>query len=398
MSKELEQKMQQELADLRKAHEAGNEAAKKQIADALAKRDEQHQKELAEAKLKAEKAAELEKKVADLEADLKRGNFKGDPKKIEAEEQERNEVKGFHKFLAYGKSANFLNSAEVKYLRTDSSTEGGYLCPKEYSRDIIKTITEFSDIRQFADIQKLSTKSIELPKRTSRSNAFWVGEGQQVSESNSEYGLEEIKAEKMGNHTDITFEMVQDSAFDVKQEVTSDIGEGFAELEGAAYNSGNGIAKPYGFMTKSGVGEYASGNATGIDPDSLWGIQGELKKGYNAAWMFNMKTLYQHLATMKGGDGQYLFRIGQGGLPSSFAGRRYGIDPNMPDVAANAYPIILADWKKFYKIVDGDIISVIEDNVTQATSGKRRFVFFRRTGGQVKLTEAAKKLKIATSV
>lgn len=397
MSKEIELKMQQELADLRKAHEAGNEAAKKQIADALVKRDEQHEAELKAAKLKTEKVEDLEKKIADLEADLKRGNFAGDPAKIKAEEEAKMEIKAFHKYLKVGDSI-IGSLPEVKYLRTDSQVEGGYLCPKEYSRDIIKTITEFSDIRQFADVRTISSKSIEMPKRTTKSNAYWVGEGQSLTESNSQYGLEEIKAEKMASYTDVTFEMIDDSAFDVKAQVTMDIGEAFADLEGAAFNSGNGIKKPFGFMSKTGVGEYASGNATGIDPDSLWGIQGELKKGYSAAWMFNRKTLFQHLATMKGGDGQYLFQIGQGDLPSSFAGLRYGIDPNMPDVAANNYPIILADWKKFYQIVDSSIISVIEDNVTQATSGKKRFLFFRRTGGQVKLTEAGKKLKIATSV
>jgi HK97 family phage major capsid protein len=37
----------------------------------------------------------------------------------------------------------------------------------------------------------------------------------------------------------------------------------------------------------------------------------------------------------------------------------------------------------------------LEDPYTQATSGKRRFVVFKRTGGQVVLAEALKKIKIS---
>jgi HK97 family phage major capsid protein len=393
MSKEFEDEMKSNLKELRDAHDAGHEEAKKQIADALVAGEEKHVKEMAELKLQADKAEELEKKIADLEADVKRGNFAGDPAKIKAEEEAKNEIKGFHKYLEVG-AASFGNCAEAKYLRTDNSTEGGYLCPAEYSRDIDKNITEFSDIRKFANVSTISAKSIELPKRTARSNAFWVGEGENLTESNSEYGLDELKAEKMASYTDVTFEMMSDSVFDVKSEITSDIGEGFGELEGTAFHSGDGIKKPLGYMTNTDVAEYSSGNATGINPDTLWGIQGELKKGYDASWMFNMRTLYQHLAIMKGGDGQYLFQIGQANLPNTFAGRTYGIDPNMADVSAGTFPIILADWKRFYKIVDGQVVSVIEDNFTQATAGKKRFLFYRRTGGQIRTVEAAIKLKI----
>lgn len=396
--KSLNEKFEKGISEIRQAQESNNTAAVKQIADGLADINKKQDAAIAELKIKADKVDAAEKKIAELEADLKRGNFagNGDVAKKEAEEAAKAEVKAFETFLKVGQKA-MPSNAEAKYLRTDLAVDGGYLCPKQYATDIIKAITEFSDVRSMASVMTISSKSIEMPKRTSRLSAYWVGEGQTLTEGQSKYGVETLSADKMAAYCDVTFEMLSDAAVDVRGLITSDVGEAFAELEGAGFNSGNGKHKPEGFMFNSSVGYYASGDASGIEPDALWGIQGEIKKGYNLAWLFNRKTLFQHLATMKDGDGRYLFRIGEGSLPNTFAGLPYGIDPNMPDVAAGNYPIIVADWKRFYQIVDNDIIEVIEDNLTQATSGKKRYLFFRRTGGQVIQAEAGKKLKIATS-
>lgn len=72
--------------------------------------------------------------------------------------------------------------------------------------------------------------------------------------------------------------------------------------------------------------------------------------------------------------------------------------PDMPDVAANAYPIAFGDWRRAYRIVDRVSVSVLRDPFTQQTSGNVRFHARRRVGGAVVLGEAFVKLKVATSV
>jgi len=65
----------------------------------------------------------------------------------------------------------------------------------------------------------------------------------------------------------------------------------------------------------------------------------------------------------------------------------------MPDIAANAYPVIFGDLKSAYLIVDRVDMSILRDPYTA-----KPFVLFyttKRVGGQVVLAEAICKMKIA---
>ena len=309
-------------------------------------------------------------------------------------EEASKELKSFEKFLSLGEK-EYSRALEEKTLRTDNSTNGGYLAPAEYANEIIKDITEISPVRQVARVIKTSAKEIEIPKRTGLVSGGWVGEIEAASSSNSTYGMEKISVNKMMVYSDISVEMLQDSAFNMRQEISSDVAEDFARIEGAAFVSGNGVKKPEGLLSNEDVATYNSGNASELTADSLFEIQGEVKAGYDLTYMMNRKTLHQHVRTLKDNNGQYLLQMGLGSLPNTIAGVPYALANDMPDVAANAKPIIIGDFRKAYYIVDSTDVIVLEDPYTQAISGVRRFNFYKRVGGQVVLPEAIKILKIA---
>ncbi len=50
----------------------------------------------------------------------------------------------------------------------------------------------------------------------------------------------------------------------------------------------------------------------------------------------------------------------------------------MPNVAANAFPILLGDYRKAFYIVDSAEVTVLEDPYTQAISGARRLIFTKK--------------------
>jgi HK97 family phage major capsid protein len=70
--------------------------------------------------------------------------------------------------------------------------------------------------------------------------------------------------------------------------------------------------------------------------------------------------------------------------------------PDMPDVAANAFPIALGDFKRAYVIVDRIALSFQVDYTTGADNGLVIFRGRKRTGGGVRQAEAIRKLKIST--
>lgn len=388
-----------ELKTLREFAEKGvneNLGAIKSLTESLSKHGEK-----IETAVKAAAAVEQvnktnEKRIDELEAELKRGNFDGESKK---EEEAKNEIKALGKLMAHGEHS-FLKMEEAKYMRTDSQVDGGYLAPRVLQNKIIANLVEISPIRQIADVISIRGKSIELPKLTTEPTAYWVGEGATIdAEAAAKFGLEEIKAEKMGAFIDITLEMIEDGIVDLGAYLAGRVSLALGKLEGAGYVNGNSIKKPEGFMFNSSVGQYASGKADGLTGDCFLGIQGEFKEGYNLTAVMNRKTFYQHCLTLKGGDGQYLLATGiNDKAKMSIAGLPVVIAQDMPDVGAGLFPVAVGDFREGYQIVDNSIIGIIEDNVTQALSGKKRWIFFKRTGGQVKKAEAIKKIKVATSL
>lgn len=384
---DFEQKHIEALEALRKGVSKEMEEKIHSLLDAQEEKNQAKIKELSE---KAAKAEELEEKMNSLEADLKRG-IGGEEKAAKTQE-----LKGFEVLLKKG-LVNTRGSEEFKYLRSDNNEDGGYLAPYEYMNEIIKKITEISPVRQVSRVISTSSKEVRIPKRTGLVSGGWVGEGLAASQSNSTYGDEVLRAEKMMVYTDITLEILRDSAFDMRREITADVAEDFAKLEGAAFVNGNAVSKPEGLLTNADVDFVVSGAAAGLTADALYEIQGEIPTGYNLTWMFNRKTLHKHIRTLKDGSGEYLFQpnLGAADMPNTVAGLPYVLANDMPDVAANTYPIILGDYRKAYYIVDNQNIEFLEDPYTQATSGKRRFIVFKRTGGQVVLAEALKKLKIS---
>lgn len=387
MSDNFEQKHMEALNALR----AGvSKEMEEKINSFLDVQETKNQAKFRDIQEKANKAEELENRLNSLEADLKRG-LGGEEKQAKSQE-----LKSFENLLIKG-ALKMNNSEELKYLRQADNAQGGYLAPAEYANEIIKKITEVSPVRSVARVISTGSKEINFPKRTGLVSGGWVGEGQTASQSNSTYGEETIKAEKIMVYTDISFELLNDSAFNMRSEITSDIAEDLAKLEGSAFVSGNGVNKPFGLLSASGVGETNSGSASALTGDSLYTIQGEIPTGYNLTWMLNRKTLNAHIRTLKDTYGQYLFvpSLGTRDVPNTVAGLPYVLANDMPDVSAGTFPILLGDYRKCYYIVDNINFELTEDPYTQATNGKRRFIVYKRTGGQVVLTEGLRKLKIS---
>lgn len=368
VSKEMEAK----INSLLDAQEAKNQALLQQIQE------------------KANRVEEYENRLNSYEADLKRG-LSGEAKEVKTQE-----LKSFENLLIKG-TFQMKGTEEAKYLRVADNGQGGYLAPAEYANEIIKKITEVSPVRSVARVINISSKEYIFQKRNGLVSGAWTGEGQLVIQSNSTYGQETIKAEKLAVYTDISFELLNDSVYNMRNEITNDIAEDMAKMEGAAFISGNGVNKPQGLLSASGVGETNSGSASALTGDSLYAIQGEIPTGYNLTWMFNRKTLHAHIRTLKDTYGQYLFvpSLGLRDVPNTVAGIPYVLANDMPDVGAGTFPIILGDYRKCYYIVDNVNLELIEDPYTQATIGKRRFIVYKRTGGQVVLTEGLRKLKIS---
>lgn len=340
-----------------------------------------------------EKLEKMNARMDELETKLNRPG-QGETKDVDPEVEKK---KAFNLYLRKGVEAF---TPEQKALVTYDDTLGGYLAPSEYVNEIIKGIVEFSPIRTVASVRQTSRRDVELPKKTGSLSAVWVAEtGTRSETTGMTYGLEKIPVHEMSAIVDISFADLEDSEFNMEAEISTECAEQFGVAEGNAFIEGNSVGKPQGILTNDSIESTASGDADEITADGLLDIFYDLKSAYanNAVWLLNRSTL-KAIRKLKDGNGNYLWQPNIGlGTPPTICERPYIECLDMPDIAASAYPVVLGDFKRGYKIIDRIAISITRDNLTQASSGKCRFTARKRVGGQVVLAEAIRKLQIAAS-
>jgi HK97 family phage major capsid protein len=316
-----------------------------------------------------------------------------------AETKAENELerKAFTGFLRSGREA--LVADEVKSLRVADDTSGGYLAPAQFVAEVDKKLVEFSPVRQAARVGTTSAGSVILPKRTGRPTANWVGETEDRTGTESTYGQAEIPVHEAACYVDVSQRLLEDAAVNVEAEVAFDLAEEYGRLEGAAFVNGDGVKKPTGFMADAGIQSTFNGHATDLKADGLIDLLYSLPATYRqrGAWMMNGTTLAT-VRKLKDGQGNYLWQPAfQSGEPATILGRPVIEAIDMPDIQANAFPIIFGDWATAYRIFDRLALSILRDPYSQATKGLVRFHARRRVGGSVVRAEALRKLKIAVA-
>jgi HK97 family phage major capsid protein len=366
------------------------------IETSLSKYESLNQK-LVQAELAAKNASET---AADLAAKLNRmGSGKAAPEADEVKARANDWMRAVVRSIARGDGALSESerksldgvAAEMKSLSLSPDTLGGYLAPTEYVREIIKGVVEVTPFRAVARTRQTTQKAIQLPKRTGTFSAQWVQEQGTRSETTGlTYGMDEIPTHEMYALVDITNQMLEDAAFNMEAEVRAEATEQFAKAEGAAFLSGSGVGRPFGFLNNASIATVNSGAAAALTADGLLSVYYGIKTDYARAalWMMNRSTIGQ-IRRLKDGDGEYLWAPGlAGGVPNTINGAPYVEAADMPDVGASAKPVAFGDFRRGYVIVDRIAMEMLRDPYTQATSGAVRMIFRRRVGGQVVLPEA----------
>lgn len=339
----------------------------------------------------------------------------GGKKKTSAEAKEHR--KAFNQFFRKGIEAG-LRELEVKAaLRTDSEADGGFLVPEEDAATIDRILGTVSAMRSIAQVVTVGAATYKKLVGLGGTSSGWVGERQTRTETNTPTLAElEFPAMEIYANPAITQTMLDDGRIDVAQWLGDEVSIEFAEQEGAAFISGNGVLRPRGILSYDTVanasyawgklGFLVTGVAADINDGSNNGIDGlinvlyAIKQGYrtDARWLMN-RTLQGKVRKLKDGDSNYLWTPPQqGGVqgpqPAMLLGYPIVDDDNMPDVGANTFPVAFGNFRRGYLIVDRFGIRVLRDPYTN-----KPYVHFyttKRVGGGVQNFEAIKLLKCST--
>ena len=299
-------------------------------------------------------------------------------------------------------------------MKTGSGPDGGFTVPEELAGEIVSVQKNTSAMRQLARVITTTAGTFEQPVNRGGAGSGWTNEGAARPETDHPtLALIEVSAMEVYANVAVTQTLLDDSAYNIGSFVTDEIADQFNTEEGGAYLNGDGVSKPRGFLTHTitteadaarafGTLQYVpSGGAAGFaasNPgDALIDLAFKLRGKYrqNGRWLMNSATMAT-VSKFKDGQGNYLWsRSMAAGMPDLLLGYPVFTDEDMPDVAANTYPIAFGDWQRGYLITDRMGVRILRDPYTN-----KPFVMFyatKRVGGSIIDSNAIKLLKIAAS-
>lgn len=307
-----------------------------------------------------------------------------------------------------GGEAGGLKALEGKALSVGSDPDGGYLVPDGTETVINRALKDISPIRAIAGVRQVSGSVYKRPFAVAGLDTGWVGEAAVRAETATPT-LSELSFPTMELYAmpAATASLLDDSAVNIDEWLAEEVRIAFAEQEGTAFVSGDGVNKPKGFLTYPTVANasWTWGNigtiATGVSGafpasdagDVLIDLVYAVKAGYrgNAHFVMNRATQAQ-VRKLKDGDGTYLWQPSvEPGQSPTLMGFPIAEAEDMPDVGADSPSIAFGDFRRGYLIVDRVGIRVLRDPY----SAKPYVLFYttKRVGGGIQDFDAIKLLR-----
>jgi HK97 family phage major capsid protein len=306
-----------------------------------------------------------------------------------------------------------LRDLEAKALSTGSNADGGFAVPEQIDNAVLDRIKLISPLRDLASVIQVSTSDYKKLVNIRGTASGWVGETDSRPDTATPK-LHEVPA-VMGTlyaNPAASSNSLEDIFFDVEAWLQAEISDEFAQKEGAAFISGDGTNKPKGFlaytvntsadgvrtfgdlqMVKTGVAGAFVATSSSTNPgdtfiDTVHAMKAPLRAG--AAWLMNATTLAS-VRKFRDVEGNYIWRPGfLEGQPQTLLGYRVVEAADMPDVAANTFPVAFGNWARAYQIVDRRGIFLLRDPFTNKPNVS--FYTTKRVGGMVVDSEAIKLL------
>ena len=313
-----------------------------------------------------------------------------------------------------------FEGVENKTLFVGSDPDGGFAVPEQMLAGIESLAVDISPIRSISRVVTTNTRGVKLLINVGGTDSGWVGEQSSRPETDGPELKElEIPVHEVYAAPKATQNLLDDAGFSIDSWLQNEIAEEFAEKEGAAFVTGDGVKKPRGFLDYDtattadasrafGTLQYIATGVSGDWPSNTGGDDGAradklidlihtLRPKYRqgAVFVMNSNTLAE-IRKFKDADGNFIYRPGlTEGEPNRLLGYRVVEAEDMPDTDANAYAIAFGNFQRGYLVVERQGVRLLRDPFTN-----RPYVTFyttKRMGGGVVNSEAIKLLKFSTS-
>lgn len=305
---------------------------------------------------------------------------------------------------------------EAKAMFAGNDPSGGYLVMPAVSDEMTQVMLEISPLLEAVRIVDLEA-SDEFEEIVDRDEAgvVWVGEATDRNDTDSpELGKFVVPLHEIYAMPSVSQKLIDSARINVMEWLQGKLAEKFAASFNASIISGNGAARPLGFLAVPastaadssrawGTLQYVVTGASGAfvgstaATDCLDDVIASLKPQYRkgASWVMNRSTA-STLRKLKDTTGMPLWQPAlAAGQPSMLKGYPVIEDDYMPAVAANSFSIAFGNFKKGYTLVRRLGLRFLVDPYT--AKPKVRLYAYQRVGGGVSNSEAIKLLKFGTA-
>lgn len=310
----------------------------------------------------------------------------------------------FCQYVRKGQGVDSLRHLEQKALSSIhlADSESGYLITSQMAEQIAADLQSFSPLRQLASVTEIATDALELLDNNIENIAGWTAEVQDYNTTSAvKIDKKLIPVHELFAQPKVTQKLLDDPRIDIEKWLAQKLTEVFLAKENDAFINGNGIGKPQGILAhKQGaaaneIEAIICGSKGTFSADNIIKLFYSLPEQYAVGAKFLMsRSALQMVRTLKDSNNRYLWQPRlQESAPDLLLGTEVVLSTDMPAVANDSTPIIYANFKRGYHIVDRHAIRILRDPYTDKPFVK--FYSTKKVGGGVVNPAAIKVLKLS---
>lgn len=150
-------------------------------------------------------------------------------------------------FLGNEKARDWCNAHSVPVIRaahsTGDNTKGGFLVPDSLESTLIRLVQEYGVFRRnVGRVWPMPSGSTKVPKRNGGFTTYYVGENSAITASDMAFAQVQLSAKKLGVLTQISSELMEDSALMLADIIATEFAYAFANAEDEAGFNGDGTS------------------------------------------------------------------------------------------------------------------------------------------------------------
>lgn len=295
---------------------------------------------------------------------------------------------------------NAMTPEMQRVLRAQSvgtPSAGGYTVPEGFGDRIVETMVDYGGVARIAfNLDTDSGNPIPFPTNDDTGNSgALLSENTQDSEQDLTFGTKQLDAYMFtSNIVRVSFQLLQDSAFDMNSYLARKLGERIGRATASYYATGTGTAQPEGVVTGAGTGVTAAADEAIVFND-LSNLEHSVDPAYRRMgchFLFNDNTL-KALQQTADSEGRPLWLPAvASSAPATIYGYPYEIDQDIADIGDSNVSVLFGYFQEFYiRRVMGQImlLRLVERYADYLQVG---FLSFYRTDSVVMDSSAIKKL------